>query len=328
MPHPIEIVVGNIFSRSTDLLVLPSARSGTLGDGIAKGIREHDIPPPPPYQELGGTTFVNLGRDNRVASVVCWAASVARTGSSVDAIRSIAKVIADYVRNRPTIKTVSTPLLGAGAGGLTPTQSAEALSEGFKVDRNDCVLRLHVVDPGIAADLGGNTDQRSAALSLNDDKPPSTFITYTHETEEHANWVLRVATDLTSSFGVQVLLDQWDLVPGGSLTEFMERAVRESEFVVAVCTEIFAEKADARRGGVGYEHAMISALVLEGLQPERLIPILRAHSATAAIPTYLKGKKYIDFSTPERYQESLEALARAIHRRPLKERPKLGRRPF
>ena len=39
---------------------------------------------------------------------------------------------------------------------------------------------------------------------------PTVFISYSHDSDEHKNWVLQLATRLRSN-GVDVILDRWNL---------------------------------------------------------------------------------------------------------------------
>jgi hypothetical protein len=50
---------------------------------------------------------------------------------------------------------------------------------------------------------------------------------------------------------VNVTLDQWDLQPGDQLPAFMERSVRDNDYVIIVCTPTYADRSNRRRGGVG-----------------------------------------------------------------------------
>ena len=54
-----------------------------------------------------------------------------------------------------------------------------------------------------------------------DEKTPRAFLTYSWDNEDHKKWVLDLATRLKQD-GVQVKLDQLDLVPGDRLPQFME----------------------------------------------------------------------------------------------------------
>ena len=74
----------------------------------------------------------------------------------------------------------------------------------------------------------------------------------------------------------------------------MERAVRESDFVIIVCTPRYKTRSDNRSGGVGYEGDIMSGEVLTGANQRKFIPALRQGSWESASPTWLTGKYYID----------------------------------
>ena len=50
---------------------------------------------------------------------------------------------------------------------------------------------------------------------------PKCFISYSHDNEDHKEWVLNLASRLVEN-GVNVILDQWNLSLGGDLPSFME----------------------------------------------------------------------------------------------------------
>ena len=51
---------------------------------------------------------------------------------------------------------------------------------------------------------------------------PKIFVSYSWDDEGHKRWVANLATKLRGD-GVDVTLDQWNTVPGGQLTTFMEK---------------------------------------------------------------------------------------------------------
>jgi hypothetical protein len=63
----------------------------------------------------------------------------------------------------------------------------------------------------------------------------SAFISYSWDDDAHKEWVRSLAERLRTD-GVDVMLDRWAAVPGDQLPAFMERAIRENQFVVIVCT--------------------------------------------------------------------------------------------
>jgi TIR domain len=139
----------------------------------------------------------------------------------------------------------------------------------------------------------------------------SAFLSYSWESDEHRKWVLGLATRLRTD-GIETVLDQWDLVPGDQLPAFMEKAVRESDHVLIVCTPRYRERSDRREGGVGYEGDIITGEVLTTRNARKFIPILRHGEWVSSAPAWLAGKYYIDLrGTPYNenfYQDLLTTL--------------------
>jgi TIR domain-containing protein len=87
---------------------------------------------------------------------------------------------------------------------------------------------------------------------------PRAFISYCHESDEYNEWVRELAARLRDG-GVESILDQWETAPGDQLPAFMEQSVRQSAFVLVVCTPKYKGKSDRRTGGVGYEGDVMTA---------------------------------------------------------------------
>src|SRR5262245_40900877 len=81
---------------------------------------------------------------------------------------------------------------------------------------------------------------------------PKLFVSYSWTTPNHEAWVLKLAIDLVES-GVDVIIDKWHLREGQDADKFMEQMVTDPNIkkVILVCDQAYAEKADARKGGVG-----------------------------------------------------------------------------
>lgn len=104
--------------------------------------------------------------------------------------------------------------------------------------------------------------------------PPRVFISYSHDTAEHKEWVLDFATTLRNR-GVDAVLDQWDLKPGDDLPHFMETQLEVADYVLMVCTEKYVEKANTGEGGVGYEKMIMTSSLLKKIDSSKVIPIIR-----------------------------------------------------
>jgi len=157
---------------------------------------------------------------------------------------------------------------------------------------------------------------------------PRVFISYSHEEPEHDRWVMELGKLLRKN-GVDAYLDKWDLIPGQDTAYFMESQIRDSDFVILICTPVYAEKSNIPRGGVGYEKNIISAEMLQAndLRP-KFIPVLRRGTFDSALPTYLGSKYAVDFREDQNQQNALDELLRAVYKQPHPEKPPLGPNPF
>jgi hypothetical protein len=155
---------------------------------------------------------------------------------------------------------------------------------------------------------------------------PRVFISYSHDTQEHKKWVLDLATRLRNT-GIDAALDQWDLQPGDDLPAFMEKNLRESDRVLMICTAKYVEKANAGHGGVGYEKMIITSELLDSIDSNKVIPLIR-QSGSQHVPTFLKSKLYINFSRHDDYEFAFDELVRTIHGAPLYVKPEIGNNPF
>lgn len=145
-------------------------------------------------------------------------------------------------------------------------------------------------------------------------KAPKAFISYSWDSETHQSWVQEFATRLRAN-GIDAILDQWHLTPGDELAEFMERAIRRSDYVLIICTPRYKQRSDSRIGGVGFEEDIMTAQVLTRRNHRKFIPILREGSWRASAPTWLSGKSFLDFRKPEHHEASYRLLFQTLHRR-------------
>ncbi|TQQ01806.1 toll/interleukin-1 receptor domain-containing protein [Vibrio cholerae] len=151
---------------------------------------------------------------------------------------------------------------------------------------------------------GGKTDEITH-------RPPKVFISYSWDNEAHKKWVAQFATELRQS-GVDAFIDDWYLRPGDPITEFMEKSISTSDFVLIVCTEKYKEKSDSRSGGVGYEESIISNDLFQNTNHRKYIPIIAKNSNGKNIPRALHSKVYIDLSSEEHYLQSFQKLLLAL----------------
>lgn len=154
----------------------------------------------------------------------------------------------------------------------------------------------------------------------------SVFISYSWDTEEHKEWVLNLANELTDN-GVYVILDRFDLKAGKAMTHFMEKAVNQADKVLLIMTPKYKDKADNRLGGVGYEYSMISQELYEKIDNDKFIPIRREGSYAESAPKFLKSFLSHDMTNDVSYKSDFIELLRIICDEPEIKRRPLGKKP-
>lgn len=164
-----------------------------------------------------------------------------------------------------------------------------------------------------------------------DTNPPRVFISYSWESEEHKTWVRTLCERLAQN-GVEVRLDQWQILPGQSLTQFMEAEVHASDFALIICTKDYCRKSLSRAGGVGYEQQIITGHIVAGMPRERFIPVVRdgefAPGPECSIPGQYLGVYAVDMRAGADIDKAIEAVLRAVFKQPASARPPVGARPL
>jgi len=96
----------------------------------------------------------------------------------------------------------------------------------------------------------------------------------------------------------------------------MEKAIRENDYVLIVCTPQYKAKSDGRKGGTGYEGDMMTGEIFTQGNHRKFIPILREGDWVTAMPTWLGGKYGIDLhGTPYSEEQYKDLLATIQNRR-------------
>lgn len=159
---------------------------------------------------------------------------------------------------------------------------------------------------------------------------PKLFISYSWTNDEHINWVITLAEELTRS-GVDVKIDKWDLKQGQDAVSFMEQMVANPEItkVLMVVDKKYSDKSDSRHGGVGTEAQIISAEIYLSREQEKFVAAIldKDESGKPILPVYYKSRIFIDFTDMDKYNEKFEELLRWIFDKPLFVRPPLGTMP-
>jgi len=151
---------------------------------------------------------------------------------------------------------------------------------------------------------------------------PKVFISYSQDDDIYKDWVKNFADRLIRD-GIEVTLDQYDLQLGAMNATFMETGVRDNEFVIILVTKKYAEKANARKGGVGYETDLTTGEIIMKENRRKFIPIMICIEYNEA-PSYLKGANALKINSLFSYEEAYEKLYAALtEQNPIK--PQLGK---
>jgi hypothetical protein len=106
----------------------------------------------------------------------------------------------------------------------------------------------------------------------------------------------------------------------------MEVQIRDSLFVLLVCTPTYKSKSENRTGVVGYEGALITAEVYAKANHRKFIPLLRKGEWNTAAASWLLGKNYLDFRGDPYPEAGYQSLLQTLHAR-VPGAPPIGARP-
>lgn len=142
---------------------------------------------------------------------------------------------------------------------------------------------------------------------------PSAFISYSHDSTDHAARVLALANRLRSE-GINVSLDQYETTPEQGWPTWMAHRIQKSDYVICVCSvqyyqKIMNEKANEIGQGVRWEGKLIyQHLYDQNSSSSKFIPIYFSDSSAAQIPTPLKGTTYYSIEGDGQYDLLYMAL--------------------
>ena len=155
-------------------------------------------------------------------------------------------------------------------------------------------------------------------------RPPTAFISYSHETPEHNERVEQLAIRLRAD-GIDCEIDSFQFSPPEGWPSWMLRQLQGCDFCIVVCTETYARRAagqDASGAGKGvmWEARGLRQILYESGRNDGVIPIVFDLADVNYIPLELKNATYYDLSAADGYTR----LYRALTHQPLVERRTLG----
>lgn len=155
-------------------------------------------------------------------------------------------------------------------------------------------------------------------------KNPKVFVSYSWDSVEHQEWVLSLVNELRRN-GIQANADAFITQTNTvNLNHMMVDNIKHSDFTIIICTNKYTQKADEVKGGVGFETNMLMSILQKDMQ--KIVVILKDKSKDA-IPFYLNGVNYIDFSDDDKFKDNFKELLHRLLNVPLLELEPIGNLP-
>lgn len=299
----IRLFQGSIFNSKCDLIIVPCNNLGGVTSSIQHELVVNDLPALNKPIEAGEVAYIqNTGKFVN-AAMIGYAASVdARTLTSDENIlhrilQSIKKCC--WVQS---FQKVNIPLLGTGAGGLSAKASYEVMNSEFGKEVN-LLLCVYVISSYMYNEL---ISERKIEQN-NSLRNPRVFISYTGIDSENRRWVKEFACRLCKC-GVNARLDMFHLKPGQDLPQWMTNELIMADKVLLICDKYYAEKADNRKGGIGWETMIIQGDMLSRQEQDKYIAILRDPNIDQSLPIYVKSRYALNWSTEEVTDKDFDEL--------------------
>lgn len=283
----VKIKLGNLFDGPSDMIVIPCSTAGTITRFVANSLASYSIPRPRANMNLGDVEILPFDGADNIAQYVAFAASVLGYSSTTEAIESIGYKIGKFTQENPSVKHVSAPLLGAGAGGLRSEDVAAALKRGFQSSADpSAVLIVFVLHENVYDRL--RIDDRISNNSVR--QSIRVFISHTSATEDEKEWVKSLALFLLEQ-GFQARIDILHLRHGMDLSQWMCNELFLANKVIIICDEKYKNKADGRLGGVGWETMIIQG-DMANLPPDstKYQVVVRENVLRDGMPLYLRTR--------------------------------------
>jgi hypothetical protein len=325
----IELRKGDLFDGPSDLVVLPCSTVPTVTRFVANYLSNFDIRAPKRRMGPGEVIIEPFRGSENIAAYVAFAASVdVPNSTSPDLVRRIGEALGRFTSENPSVQIVAAPLLGAGAGGLRSEEVVESLSSAFLANcAARATLRIFVLHESVFSRLralptfakGSTTEGRVSSGK----EAPRVFISYTRTSERHEAWVKELATFLRTQEGINARLDLWHLSPGGDVAQWMCNELDLADRVLLICNESYAQRADGRHGGVGWEIRLIQGDLLMCQDTLKYVPVVCSENIDAATPKFLRTIKCLHWDPSRREGNFREELVKTLYN--VSSEPPLGR---
>jgi hypothetical protein len=330
----IQLRMGDMFDGPSDMIVLPCSTAGTVTPFVQEKLRFYNISSRPNFNtELGSLSVYPFSGGENISQYIAFAVSVRDNYSSRRAIENIGRQLGEYTIKLPSVRSISAPLLGAGAGGLESETVVESLVSGFRnASHNDATLIINVLHQPVFQRISSKRDSENKLAHFQHAEervisaiPPRVFISYSHNGPEHRQWVISLG-DFLRKNGVNARLDAWHLRNGMDLPQFMTNELSQADRVIIISDNKYAQKSNGRVGGVGWETMIVQGDMAQ-LPPDstKYMVVVRSQTFEAGMPIYLRTKFALHWpleaDEKSNQQNILREIFNAIHEPPIGKRP-------
>ncbi len=162
-------------------------------------------------------------------------------------------------------------------------------------------------------------------MSTQNSYSPNVFISYSWDSNEHKDRVLKLSDRLRSG-GINCNIDQYEISPTQGWSIWMTNQIESAEFVLVVCTEKYEQRFRGRgetgKGlGVKWEGAIITQTIYDNeAKNTKFIPIIFSSQELDYIPNPLRSATRYVLATEDSYED----LYRHLTHQPRVEKPELG----
>ncbi len=135
-------------------------------------------------------------------------------------------------------------------------------------------------------------------------KPITVFISYKHQDDSRNAWVDKFYRDLRA-VNIDAKLDQYEVAPGESFSDYMTREIRNCDYFLFVVTPKSVKAVESGKGALAFEMQIANARRLSVKKNLVIIPIFREGVETSS---YLSDYRYLDFRDDSEYDSKLDEL--------------------
>lgn len=158
-------------------------------------------------------------------------------------------------------------------------------------------------------------------MTLNDN--PKVFISYSHQDAVYENKVLEFSNKLRSE-GIDANIDLYEESPSEGWPRWMEKQIRESDYVLVLSSKSYHDKfySDKKGKGIAWEVSIIYQCLYDtNAETKKFIPVFFEAGEEQYIPTPIKSFTYYNVGTSEGYNKLYWRL-RGVNKT---EKPPLGK---